>query len=239
LQPSRFFLAIKTRGITLVNEEVFESMRPDVVIDAARHMSTRKHRLFVCACCRRFWHLIRDPRSQESVRAAELYADKQTTRRNLCGVYNEAVKAEDELIDRRHEFFWPIHAAKYASTWKIRMVTDEVSWSTALIFVPNAVGWYMDGKDSSAALRAEIRMQISLLRDVFANPAPLDLRWRTSTVIGLANTIYDECAFERMPILADALMDAGCDSGEIIAHCRQAGEHVRGCWVVDLLTGRE
>lgn len=66
----------------------------------------------------------------------------------------------------------------------------------------------------------------------------IDPRWLSSTVLDLARTIYDERLFERMPILADALMDAGCDSEEIINHCRGTGPHVRGCWVVDLLLGK-
>ncbi|OWK45372.1 hypothetical protein FRUB_01703 [Fimbriiglobus ruber] len=61
----------------------------------------------------------------------------------------------------------------------------------------------------------------------------------TSNVVALACGIYQERAFDRMPILADALQDAGCDSDDILAHCRGDGPHVRGCWVVDLLLGKE
>ena len=67
--------------------------------------------------------------------------------------------------------------------------------------------------------------------------AALDPRWLTSNVVDLAGVIYQENAFGRMPILADALMDVGCDSEEMLAHCRGPGPHVRGCWVVDLLLG--
>ncbi len=76
------------------------------------------------------------------------------------------------------------------------------------------------------------------IRDIFGNPfrpVTFDPRWRTSDVVGLAQAIYDDKAFERMPILADALMDAGCEEEQIIAHCRGDGPHVRGCWVVDLV----
>jgi hypothetical protein len=58
------------------------------------------------------------------------------------------------------------------------------------------------------------------------------------TVKQLTAAIYDDGAFDRMPILADALEDAGCTSQDILNHCRQPGEHCRGCWVVDLLLGR-
>lgn len=66
----------------------------------------------------------------------------------------------------------------------------------------------------------------------------LDPRWHSSTVLDLARAIYDERVWERVPILADALMDAGCDSYDIIEHRRGLGPHTRGCWVVDLLLGK-
>ena len=80
------------------------------------------------------------------------------------------------------------------------------------------------------------------LRCVFGKPfrpVAFDPRWRTSDVLGLARGIDDERGFDRLPILADALMDAGCDGEEILAHCRSDGQHVRGCWVVDLVLGKQ
>jgi hypothetical protein len=67
----------------------------------------------------------------------------------------------------------------------------------------------------------------------------LDPAWLTSTVKQLAQSIYDDRAFERMPILADALEDAGCDNPDVLNHCRSAGEHVRGCWVVDAMLDKK
>ncbi|HUR54864.1 MAG TPA: hypothetical protein VMZ71_12080 [Gemmataceae bacterium] len=85
------------------------------------------------------------------------------------------------------------------------------------------------------------RGEARLLRCIFGNPfRPVspDQSWRTSTVVALAGGIYEERAFDRLPILADALMDAGCDYPDILAHCHSDGPHVRGCWVVDLLLGK-
>ena len=63
--------------------------------------------------------------------------------------------------------------------------------------------------------------------------------WRTSTVVALAKGIYQDRAFDRMPILADALQDAGCTNEDILQHCRDPKQvHVRGCWVVDLVLGK-
>jgi hypothetical protein len=85
------------------------------------------------------------------------------------------------------------------------------------------------------------RIRAALLRDIFGNPfrpVAVDPSWRTSTVVTLAEGIYADRAFDRLPILADALMDAGCDNADILAHCRGDGPHVRGCWVVDLVLGK-
>src|SRR5581483_9370855 len=81
----------------------------------------------------------------------------------------------------------------------------------------------------------------SWIRDMFPNPFQpviFDPQWRTQKALALANQIYTDRAFDRMPILADALEEAGCTNADILNHCRQPGEHVRGCWVVDLLLGK-
>ena len=84
-----------------------------------------------------------------------------------------------------------------------------------------------------------------LVRDLFrpetfasVTISPAWLAWNDGTVIKIAQAVYDERAFDRLPILADALEDAGCDDADILRHCREPGEHVRGCWVVDLLLGK-
>lgn len=84
--------------------------------------------------------------------------------------------------------------------------------------------------------------QFEVVRDIFGNPfrpVTFDPHWRISSVLDLANSIYDQRAFDRMPILADALVDVGCDNDDIIQHCRGPGPHVKGCWVVDLVLGKE
>jgi hypothetical protein len=81
----------------------------------------------------------------------------------------------------------------------------------------------------------------NLLRDIFGNPfrpVPLNPAWQTPTVVELAGAVYDDRAFDRLPLLADALEQVGCTDATILGHCRQPGLHVRGCWVVDLLLGR-
>ena len=65
-----------------------------------------------------------------------------------------------------------------------------------------------------------------------------DPRWRTEHTVGIAAKMYEDRDFAALPILADALEEAGCDSDTILTHCREPGVHVRGCWVVDLVLGK-
>ena len=74
--------------------------------------------------------------------------------------------------------------------------------------------------------------------ELLTGRALFERSWLTSTVVGLADAIYADRAFDRLPILADALEEAGCDHPNVPAHCRGPGPHARGCWVVDLLLGK-
>jgi hypothetical protein len=92
------------------------------------------------------------------------------------------------------------------------------------------------------ACASERAAQAALLRDIFGNPfRPVSLspEWRTDTAVTLAQQMYESRDFSAMPILADVLQDAGCDSADTLAHCRGLGPHVRGCWVVDLVLEKE
>ena len=81
-----------------------------------------------------------------------------------------------------------------------------------------------------------------IIRDMFGNPfrpVTFSPAWRTDTAVSLAKQMYDSRDFCAMPILADALQDAGCDNEDVLNHCRGDGPHVRGCWVVDVVLGKE
>jgi hypothetical protein len=106
-----------------------------------------------------------------------------------------------------------------------------------------------DGRPVQHAIEA---MQCDLLRDIFGNPfrpvalAPAVLTWNDATVVRLAHATYDERKLPggtldngRLAVLADALEEAGCSDAEILGHLRGPGPHVRGCWAVDLLLGKE
>src|SRR5205085_4812429 len=96
----------------------------------------------------------------------------------------------------------------------------------------------VDAATLDAGRRAEQRQQCDLLRCVFG-PLPFRapprlkaawLAWEGGTVPKLAAAVYEERAFDRLPILADALEDAGCTETELLTHLRAPGPHVRGCW---------
>jgi hypothetical protein len=86
--------------------------------------------------------------------------------------------------------------------------------------------------------------QTVILHEIFGNPFrlihidPALLAWQDGTVVKLAQAIYDERRFQDMTILADALEEAGCDNADVLSHSRGPGPHVRGCWTLDLLTGK-
>ena len=108
-------------------------------------------------------------------------------------------------------------------------------------------GWSATSNYSSSergALHTDHRsVALALIDDIFGSPfhpAPFSSEWHTDTAIALAKQMYDSGEFSAMPILADALQDAGCDNVNILNHCRDADQiHVRGCWVVDLLLGKK
>jgi hypothetical protein len=83
--------------------------------------------------------------------------------------------------------------------------------------------------------------QAALLRHVVGNPMhPLafDPTWRTPSALAIARYAYNERQWGDLPFLADALEEAGCDEELLLSHCRQRGEHLRGCWALDLVLGR-
>lgn len=175
--------------------------------------SDRKLRLFAVACSRRAWPLI-DDLGRAAVELAESFADGRANSEQLRAA-RLACKGSGG------------HSSWYAA------VTDPaVAARNAAL---SAVGGASHPDHERLA-------QADLLRDIFGNPfRPVTVQpsWLTPAVLTLAGRIYDERAWDRLPDWADALVDAGCDAAEVLNHCRGPGEHVRGCWVVDLLLGRE
>ncbi len=99
-----------------------------------------------------------------------------------------------------------------------------------------------DSEQDQALWRGVHAQLTAVIRDIFGNPfrpVAFDPRWRSESAVALARTAYDTRDFTLLPILADALEEAGCDHTDVLAHCRQPDAvHVRGCWVVDLVLGK-
>ena len=117
-------------------------------------------------------------------------------------------------------------------------------------FALRAAAWASGNPiDIYAVEQAEEPHPCGLVRDILCNPfrpVSFDPAWRTANVVALARTVYEERELPsgqfdraRLAVLADALLDAGCDSADILDHCRSEGPHVRGCWVLDLILGKQ
>ncbi len=187
-------------------------------------ISDRKFRLFAVACCRRIWHTLKATRFRQVVEMVERSADG-----------NGDVRQAAQLVSNGD------HSAVCA-------VVNTVAYQAAERTVVAASGWSgivseWSGSSYAAGQSAEAIAQCALLRDICDNPFrpvtldPLWLAWQDGLVRRLAQTVYEERAFERMPILGDALEDAGCPNPTILDHCRLPAEHVRGCWLLDLILG--
>jgi hypothetical protein len=203
-------------------------------------MFERKLRLFAIACCNRVSTLCNDSLAMNWLSVAEMYADGQAQkpqRQNAEGEAHRAGTVNGYLV------VCTLHKrANEAASRSSSFSADAVARAA----VPEFFESTKDTEKWSRVLRSErqkeFNAQADLLRDIFGNPfRPITLlpEWRTSTVLALATGIYEEKAFDRMPILADALGDAGCDNEEILQHCRSETVHTRGCFVVDLILGKE
>jgi hypothetical protein len=215
--------------------------------------SDRKFRLFACACCRRIWHLLTDRRSRGAVELAERFADRLTGREQVveavCRLLTDrrgqnsreaAERFADRLV-REEDLTEAEYAAEAADedndmARAARLVLGDYAWGVAL-----EVGYVVN--EDNGPMPSELLCDF--LREIFGNPFrpvtadPAWLRWNEAAAVHLAETIYDECAFDRLLVLGDALEEAGCAEPAILEHCRRPGPHARGCWAVDLLLGRQ
>jgi hypothetical protein len=217
--------------------------------------SERKLWLFATACCRRIWDELTDQRSRDAVEFAERYVDTGRTDEQLRlsmsvhdlddpnGEQLSALQgaAEQALFDAEDENESAAEAAYMAIGGPY---LDAVSCA-ADVAAERAAGLDFQSPKWQAARRAEMQEQCRLLRDILGGPfhpvtvSPAWLAWNDGTVAKLAAAVYDERAFDRLPILAHALEEAGCDEQAILDHLRGPGPHVLGCWALDLVLEKE
>lgn len=197
----------------------------------AKGVPARREGLFACGClrCACDWRL--PDAEADAVEATEQFLDGDLTRPTW--------RKRRLPIEKRN------------ASWSRRVTQWEREFREAVVnlFYPSP-GWGVTSRllhtikeissvHYSAAFEAKL---CSILRDVFGNPfravafAPA---WRTDTAVSIARGMYESRDFSGMPILADALQDAGCDSDDVLTHCRDVSQvHVRGCWVVDRVLGK-
>jgi hypothetical protein len=193
--------------------------------------SERKLRLFAAACCRRVWERL-DNRARRVVEAVERLASESELR-----------AASDALIGHGHG-----HEVARSVAWP-----DPMGGATrvSLFACIQAAGATRVAMRMSVS-RTERAAQADLLRDIFGPFCPLPplpaflLVWEDGLIPQMATGIYDNRLLpsghldqDRLAVLADALLDAGCDDAELLAHLRSPGPHVKGCAAVDAILGQQ
>jgi hypothetical protein len=211
--------------------------------------SARKLRLFAVACCRRIWDILQDPRSRAAVEAAERFADGDAPGEELRSAFDAAGAAirENHMGSRfgKGRAAYPDQAARHAAS-RVVHARAAADWAVRARSISRS------HCKSSRLWHTELAAQASLLRDLFGNPfrpAPVvEATWREwsgRTVVDLARAA-DDCRClpagtldtTRLAVLSDALEEAGCTNPDILDHLRGPGPHVRGCFVVDALLGK-
>jgi len=211
-------------------------------------LSDRKLRLFACACVRRILHLstVKDTNAitLRAVETAERYADGEATAEELAAANDSshlnsllsAICSPDGLEAARRCAFTAedIFAANNTG---MDLTLAERAKQTPLLRDIAGNPFRQIVRFGSTALIRDERLAVHI--DVELLQLPHWLAWNNGVVRKIAGVIYDDRRFEDMSILADALEDAGCGNADILSHLRGPGPHVRGCWVVDLLLGKE
>jgi hypothetical protein len=211
----------------------------------------RSLRLFACACMRRYRFLLRDAESRHGVEVAERFAEGMASRDELRNAHNRipyylpSISAQEAV---RSAVFWATADDAYLSACRVATTLRIAAIATALSQVEPLNRSDSENRAAFGARQAEENVQAMLLREVFANPfvwrPSLDsvvLAWNNGLVRRLAQVIAVNQCWAELPILADALLDAGCSDEGLLQHCRQPNDHVRGCWAIDhiLATWRE
>jgi hypothetical protein len=217
----------------MTEEQWLRCTEPILMLEHLRDSGTpseRKLRLFAAACCRRGWHLLN----------ASGWAAIETSER-----FAEGLVSQQELMAA----VWA-HQNREVHTRNAIDAAVVGAWRPAVALLTVVCA---EPPSSPEALAREAAVQITLLRDVLGNPfrpppPPLVLpEWSDSIISRMATSLYAERLLpsghldaERLAVLCDALLDAGCpEDHELLAHFRSPGPHVRGCFAIDLLTGKE
>ncbi len=225
----------------MTEDEWFACADPELVLrQVEEQTSERKLRLMACAFCRRIWHLLPDDISRGTIELCECVVDGLAD--------DQPLWARGGFHDPDGGMSYPGDTVEFEGYVAARFLANCME----LIFDPHSAPEIAAGGACRHARRAsrlsgileteESLRQCVIIRDIVGNPfrpPVFEPIWRSETVAQLADQIYLARDFSAMPILADALQDAGCDNDDILNHCRDEKQvHVRGCWVVDLVLGK-
>jgi hypothetical protein len=201
--------------------------------------STRKARLFLCACCRRVWGWLGPDANRAAVEAAERAADGLMRVKDRRPFYEATQKVTVPLHKHPNAWTNPAGDAAWPFPWCLG------GWHGATWLA----GLHRGGDDATRqaeAIKAECVAQCGLIRDLLGNPfrrlrgTPLAAPPRPGgAAVKLARAIYEGRSFADLPVLADALEDEGCADADVLDHLHRPAEHARGCWALDLVLGKE
>ena len=249
----------------MTNREWRRCKDPAKMIEALKDIaSDRKSILYMCAGCRFIWELLYDDQSKVAVEVAERFVEglatieelkranweaecptfqydfepgvwrtwecyKDSVPQSVQNLVRMGVLTEEQVLEDEPEVDPVVKQRLYAAA----SLAEAACSPSPFRFFSRGLGEYISLVDWPGDW---------LLRCVFGKPflppVVLDPDWLTLNVVGLAGMIYEERAFTRMPILGDALEEAGCGNEDILKHCRSEKPHVRGCWVVDMVLGK-
>jgi hypothetical protein len=199
-------------------------------------LTDRKARLFGCACCAVVWDLLEAGACRTTVELAERYADGRAEPQDLDSAGRMAYYPRCKgRRSARHEAHQATHA----------LLTPDDAGRVLEFVVETVEQAHFLGLEERLTESAEPLPLPALLRCVFSDASrplpgvdPAWLIWNGGLVRRIAEAAYDDRAFDRLLVLADALEAAGCGDAEVLGHLRGPGPHVRGCWAVDLLLGK-
>jgi hypothetical protein len=195
--------------------------------DAAEPPVDRKVRLLVVAALRAVWDYI-PADYRRAVEATEQYADDRLASTLAAAGVEEPPESGEGLA---YKLAWRAYNALDSD------FADDRKWPLWVRLADKLAADPIPGRDPATARE----LHAAFFHDVFGNPfrpVALDRSLLTSTVVALARWMYESRDFSPMPILADALQEAGCEDQDVLNHCRGGGPHIRGCWVVDQVLGK-
>lgn len=218
----------------MTEEEWLESSDFELMLDSLGDPHwVRKLRHFIVACFHQQWRALPDDRCRQCVVILE---------RHIAGTATE--EELTQAIEIAHAAFLPSwkrgegkNGLLASAVW-IAMC-DQRSFPGETVSTASGVCDHL--ANATEDYRSTSIAQCGLLRCIVGNPfrpvafAP---EWRTTVAVGIAAQMYESREFGNLPVLADALEEAGCDHPAVLAHCREPGEHARGCWVVDGVLGK-